>query len=568
MGPRGASTGGLGRKKWSGGAGFERWEFWWENNKDPFLNLKNRLSGTSNQSGTGGFLTGRGRKDTFNNSKRPTADMLKNEVLPVLLEAMKIDNADIQDSTVLAVSRITRAEDADQVMDNIISMLGSNHKTAREAATLSLGVLGSPKAIQLCNDLMIDSDAGQRLVNRSEVPKLVRAFAALSLGLIKSGETWTRLKTVIEREDEKTQKNLIGCAITALGLMGETDQKDEIVQFLIKQMDNTKMDPFLMAYVPTALGKLGDRVALSRILTEFKKPKINQWIAQSCAIAIGSLADISRDEEAINLLMKYVKEGKDVQARHFSFTALAQIGARDENYETNQKLHKKISDFFLAEIVRPSRPSHLSWACMSAAIHSMNHNPLQAAVVNKISEKFSDAKDPSHKGAISVSLGLLNAVAHAQMLFDELNDSKDKALQGYLCIGLGLMNWTTGAERMRDIAATEITFRLRLQAATALGLMGDTDAVKVLVEALQNSKTLGVTSSAAKALGQIGDRSALAPLTGIVNDGGANSLSRAFAAVALGIIGEKNDLPWNTEISTNCNYRAKVDAISEVLDIL
>ena len=53
-----------------------------------------------------------------------------------------------------------------------------------------------------------------------------------------------------------------------------------------------------------------------------------------------------------------------------------------------------------------------------------------------------------------------------------------------------------------------------------------------------------------------------------LDDGKANALARAFSAVALGIIGEKTDLPWNAVISENFNYRAKVDALSEVLDIL
>jgi HEAT repeat protein len=130
------------------------------------------------------------------------------------------------------------------------------------------------------------------------------------------------------------------------------------------------------------------------------------------------------------------------------------------------------------------------------------------------------------------------------------------------------MNHKSAAERIRKIAATEIpNFRLRLQAATALGLMGDTEAVNILTKALEEGETLSVTSSAAKALGLIGDVSAIAPLRTILKEN-KNNLARAFAAVALGIIGEKTDLPWNSVVSENYNYRAKPEAISEILDIL
>jgi HEAT repeat protein len=566
-GPRGASTGGMGRKRYSGGMGYERWEFWWENNKDAFLDLKNRLGGSANVSGSSGFLTGRGRKDTARTSKRPSRNMIKSDVLPALLEALNADHPDILDSAVLSVARITMAEDASLVLDSIRGLLSSNHETAQQSACLSLGVLGSPEACDTCYQLMIDSSEGRKLVGGGKVPNLQRAFAALSLGLIGSEQYAPKLRLIIEKEDEKTQKDLIGCAIIALGLMNNIDAKEENVRFLIKQFENSKMDPFLKASIPVALAKLGNPVALSPMVKSFKEKKLNNWIRQSCAIAMGQLATIE-EEEVINLLMTYAKEGKDQMTRHFSFIAMAQIATRDDNYEAHIAQHKKITEFYLRELSRPSKTQHDSWAAVAGSIHAMKHDVLAGPMINKIREKFSDTKDPSAKGALSVSLGLLNAVAAAEMLFEELNDTKNKALQGHLCIGLGLMSWQKAAEKIRDFAANEIVFRLRLQAATALGLMGDTEAVNVLVKALESGQTLSVTSSAAKALGLIGDQSAIVPLRDILQDTKANNLARAFSAVALGIIGEKTDLPWNAVVSENFNYRAKVEAVSEVLDIL
>lgn len=566
-GPRGSRTGGMAKKRFSGGMGFERWEFWWENNKDAYLNLKNRLGGTSNVSGSSGFLVGRGRKDTARTSKRPSPDMIKNDILPSLLKALEEDHPDILDSAVLAIARTTRASDAPLVLDQIAALLSSKYETAQQSACLSLGVLGSQEAFQTCYDLMVDSAAGRKLVGGGKVPRLVRAFAALSLGLIGSEQSSPKLKLIIDKEDEKTQKDLIACAITALGLMKNVDGKDENVRYLIRLLENSKMDPFLKAYIPTALGKLGNPVALSPIVKVYKEDKVNDWIRQSCAVAMGQLATIE-DDEVINLLIKYVKEGKDVQTRHFGFIALAQIGSRDQDFNAHKEQHDKIHKFFLSQISRPSKTQHLSWASLSGAIHAMKHDALKAAIINKLQEKFPETKDPSEKGAIAVSLGLLNAANTAEMLFEEFNDTKNKALQGNLCIGLGLMSWTKAAETFRDIAANEMVFRLRLQAATALGLMGDTEAVDVLITALKEGQTLSVTSAAAKALGLIGDQTAIIPLREILEDKRANNLARAFSAVALGIIGEKTDLPWNAVISENFNYRAKVDALSEVLDIL
>ena len=68
--------------------------------------------------------------------------------------------------------------------------------------------------------------------------------------------------------------------------------------------------------------------------------------------------------------------------------------------------------------------------------------------------------------------------------------------------------------------------------------------------------------------GLIGDRNSIAPLKAIASDEDVQELTRAFACVALGLVGEKTDLPWNARLKANNNYRAKVPSMAEVLDIL
>jgi len=566
LGPRGSTTGGLGRKRTVAGEGYERWEFWWEQNKESFLNLRNRLSKGSNVSGSSGWLIGRGKKSEASNSKRPSLNTIKNEVLPSLKNALSSDNADILDSAVLALARIIRSENADLVFEDILGLVGSTHQTAQESATLSLGVLGAEAAVEPLRQLMIDSSEGKKLVGRGSVPKVVRSFAALSLGLINSPDCVDHLFQVIDMEQDK-ERNLKSCAITALGLMKNNDRHEEIVNKLITLMSDKKMDPFVQSNAPTALGKLGDPIALDKIVNTFKLPKLKDYMLQSCAIGMGQLASID-DTEVIDLLIKYIGSGKNDQARHFSFIALGQIGARDKETEKNKAHHDKLANFLLKEIVKPGKITHLPWACLAAAIHAQKHEDYQGDVIEKIFEMYKKNKSPSYRGAISISLGLLNAKSKANYLFEELKRVNDPPLKGYLAVSLGLMSHKLAADVIREIARTEVrSFRLRLQAATSLGLMGDAEAVDVLVDALKKGKTLTITSSAAQALGRIGDVSAIPPLRDILNKKG-NPLARAFAAVALGIIGEKTDLPWNAVISENYNYRAKTDAISEILDIL
>jgi HEAT repeat protein len=569
-GPRrspGPSTGGLARRSRRGSLGKDRWEYWWAINKDAFLNMKNRLDESGVFSSSSGFLSGRGRKENAIFSRRPTRDMIVDRILPSLEKALAADDADILDSAVLSMARITQSQDAPLILSRIEALLDSKHKSVRQSAVLSLGVLGSPVACQTCYDLMVDNRAGRRLTGGGKVPRLVRAFAALSLGLIGSEESVKALRLAVEKEDPGTRKDLIACAITALGLMPDSPSATTTIQFLIKHLNSRRLPPVLKAQIPVALGRLGNSVAIAPILVAFKAKRQDDLVRQSCAIALGRLAPMS-DRDVLSLLTKTVAEGSDPLTRHFSMMALARIASRDGESGANSEEHERLAGFFLRQISRPARSSFRSWAALAGAVHAMNRADLQGPLINKLIEIFAESKNPSDKCAMAIALGLLDATAAAPVIFGELRDTNNKAMQGYLCVSLGLMKWSAATEEIRHIVATEIVACLRLQAATALGLMGDGAASGVLVDVLKRSRTQSVASSTAKALGVIGDRNAVAPLAALLGNERANGIVRGFAAVALGIIGEKTDLPWNAAIAGGSNYNATVDALSEVTDIL
>jgi Ca-activated chloride channel homolog len=564
-GPRGASTGGMGRRRYSGGMGYERWEFWWEHNKDA-------------------LLPGRSHAD------EARAERTRRGILPSLTGAFKVDDPDILDSALLAVARVTPGGEASFVLDAIKGQLGSRYDTVRQSAALSLGVLGSPEAARVCRDLAADNEAGRKLTGGGKVPRLVRAFAALSLGLIGSEDANPLLRQLIERSDRKEQRDLIACAILSLGLIGDGGIEGEPTGgrliagaakvtgttqttgsgnlfFLLDLLENSRIESLLRSYVPIALCKLGNRAAIGPLAALFGKEGLNLWVSQSCAIALGGLATPA-DQKVVSLLMERARNGRDQTTRHFCFIALAQIGARDGDFDRHREQHRKIATFFSREIARPGKTQHLSWASLAAAIHARKHLSLKDPLIARLSLRFSSVKDPSAKGAIAISLGLLDAGSATEMLFTALKSSRNKALQGHICVALGLMKWRKAAATIRGFAETSKVFRLRLQAAAALGMMGDSGATGVLVAALENGQTLSVCASAAKALGLIGDVRAIPSLLGLLDDPKANPIARAFAAVALGRIGEKTGRSWSGTLLGGINYRAKVDAISEVLDIL
>ena len=74
-------------------------------------------------------------------------------------------------------------------------------------------------------------------------------------------------------------------------------------------------------------------------------------------------------------------------------------------------------------------------------------------------------------------------------------------------------------------------------------------------------------------MGFIGDARSVDPLVGMLKDQELTGGARGFAAVALGIVAEKEELPWNAKFSVDINYRANTTTVTGekgtgLLDIL
>jgi HEAT repeat protein len=368
-------------------------------------------------------------------------------------------------------------------------------------------------------------------------------------------------------------------AILALGMTKQGHE--EIVQFLLELMEDRSLNNIVRAQAPIALGRLhsptGDgstpakQVLETHILKLFEDDKVDNDLRRSLAICIGMLATIDVSQ-AIDSLMNAVAKSNDDQTRHFAIMALAQIGFRDKDPTKSADAHQRVFEFLMRELTQPKRVTHQPFGALGLAVYARNEQlgqDIRAQASAKLLEEFNDNSNPSYLGAMAVSLGLLDYKVAAGDLWKKFEDTNDQPLQGYLAVALGLMRENTKAEILRSLITKKgFEQKFRLQLARALGLMSDTQAVSTLIDFLQSAETIAESSSAAQALGLIGDKSALEPLLAILKNKSKQPLQRGFAAVALGIIAEESDLPWNSVFSVDSNYRAKVGALSEILDIL
>jgi HEAT repeat protein len=177
-------------------------------------------------------------------------------------------------------------------------------------------------------------------------------------------------------------------------------------------------------------------------------------------------------------------------------------------------------------------------------------------------------------GAFAIALGIARDHEATALLHERLGAVSDPNQQGYLALALGMVGATQcRAEIQELVRASKYRPELLRQAAIALGLLGDKTLVPDLLVMLGEARTLASQAAVASALGFIGDARSIDPLVEMLQRKEISGTARGFAAVALGIVADKESLPWSAKISININYRANTSTLTTpegtgLLDIL
>ena len=183
------------------------------------------------------------------------------------------------------------------------------------------------------------------------------------------------------------------------------------------------------------------------------------------------------------------------------------------------------------------------------------------------------AKTPEDYGAFAIACGIAKDKGAKDTLLQNLDKVHDVEARGYTAVGLGLMDEQSAIAPIQEIVKkSKYNPDLLKSAAIALGLLGDKQLVPDLVDMLGNATSLSSQAAISSALGFIGDSRSVEPLVKQMGNHEITDLARAFCAVALGIIADKEPFPWNSKIGVNSNYRANTPSLTDqkggILDIL
>ncbi len=635
-GPRGSSTPGGGAPTLPGGAagmpgtgmgGSEpdrtQWSFWWEFNKELYLSLKARIQSAPIVTGTDAFFLGHGAKGQGKNGHRPTQKQIRESVVPVLLQTLeKETNNDIITGCLIALAKIGDApgETSTSEFEKVISpFLADKNQEISETAAVALGILANPASIPTLVSLLRDSRVGRALVGRPEVSYRTRAFAAYGLGLIGSAANREEdrviivqaLRQTLEDDSTRTRDLAVSCVI-AIGLVQldtmETsaladkgvrlppeESRRSQLDYLLALLQDEKANYIVRAQCPTALARLlvgfssesrgNYRQRIAADLLERIGPKSQEQaeVVQSCVLALGLIGTNDGadplDKKIRASLVDLPKNSSDQQARHFAMLALAKVGGTSGALETEGGI-REVSSALLGQL-GAGKSSVKPWAGLACGVlvDLLDRAPARTATIGMLQAAvraaLEEEKDPSKLGALAISAGIMNDLEAKAILMERLDTEKDDSARGYVAVALGLMNAREAIVKINRIV-DESKYRPEIlkQAAIALGLLGDQDLVPKLTKLLTESSSRAAQASLTSALGFIGDERAIEALVALLKNADVSERARGFAAAALGIVGDKELLPWNSKIGLDLNYRASTPTLTDfgsgtgILDIL
>jgi HEAT repeat protein len=611
--PAGPSTG-----DGSSGADLTTWDFWWGFNKDQYLNLKAAIyNGVI--TGSDDFFMGQGTKGQAKNQLKPSEEAIRQKIVPALKEALEKERSnDIVTGCLIGLAKIgdVKSESGASEFEPLLSkFLSDGNQEIAETAAVALGILANDASIKTLSDLALDTPAGRKLVGNKEINFRSRAFATYGLGLIGYRTASNQVRQDIAailidilNKPESSTRDVKVAALVSLGLVPIDVDKSESpdskqsfsssrqteIKFIEKFFKEENNNYLIRAHAPAALARLlnappykdappdlKEGVAKMLLGALGKQTKERDEVRQGCVLALGQIGDTDKDKTDVEIreTLKRMAEEGDQQSRNFSMISLGQIGGRAGAGEDSDKGVKECRDDLLTFMTK-GKNAIKPWAGLGIGVmersildNSQGGLTPSSTAKDTLRTTLKEASSPSHMGAYSIACGIAKDTEAKDLLREKLKNAPGDEVKGNVAVALGLIDAREAIKDIEEIVKdSKYKPDLLKQAAIGLGLLGDKDLVPEMVKMLAEAKGYSSQAAIASALGFIGDSRSIDPLVEMLKRKDITDSARGFAAVALGIVADKETLPWNSKISTNINYRANTTTLTGeatgILDIL
>jgi HEAT repeat protein len=512
------------------------WRVWWELNDERFFRLKvERRRGTESR-----------------------ATPHRASAVRALNTGLSDRWWDARTASVLALAKIDGASGVD-VVARLKEALTDERMEVRESACLGLGLTAAPESVPLLLSIYNNEPAARALHLKKDVSNRQRTFAALAVGLAglrlpladDADVVESLLKSVRTRVWSASRDLKTGPA-TALAVMGATSAVPELLKVALDE----ESEDDVRAHVVSALGKLGDSRAIPDLVAHGLSDR-KDVVRRSAAIALGRLVSAD-DRKSVLKVLDSALHSPDRATRNFAIIALGEIGGPDARDA-------------LADFVRYGEGHDKTFGAIACGVYASKRSDAPAIFGELVDGAFRAARAHGERAAFAVALGLLDRRESLPALIEALKGPDSPTLKGYLCLAIGLMSGETSdaaTKLIRAQAAQTGDFETVRHALLALGLCGDRQSVSALCDVIgASSDNLSQLGGAARAIGMIGDDAAIPQLAAMLEnaDGSFKDNARAFAAVSLGRLSDRDAYPAVRRLWDDLNYLSFTEALAELV---
>ncbi len=583
------------------------WQRWWGFDQHAYLELKAALHTSDLEPDSIEFFLGHAPAHHARDRMRPSAEQIRSEVVPALLHALEAErDGDVVTGALIALAKIGDRPGEDALARVIADYLADDNQEIAETAAVSLGILAGTGAAPTLEGLLRDSALGRARVRRPRgVPLRTRAFAAYGLGLVAHANrhpalrAWTvrALVETFEAARELPGPDVEVACLVAVGLVplrvgGDPlgrpwSSREAQLRWLSERLQDADLRELTRAHVPSVGARLlvglpepARAAQLGAWCDALEQRDTPRLVRQGLMLALGHAATSGAsavDARARNALVHASRGGGDLDLRHFAIVGIGRVAARPGVGAAPLAGRARLRGRLLEALVGGANLDR-PWAAMALGVVGRGELDVggepDRAVGEALRAALTEARAPREVGALAIALGMRRDAAAVPLLLARLEEVADDDTRGYLCLALGMTGAPEALEPVRTVVrASRYRPALLRQAAIAMGLLGDKNLVPEMCATLERAGSLAAQASIASGLGAIGDARSIEPLIRMLDDREITPRARAFAAVALGIVADKEPRPWNAKIAIGSHYRANTLTLTDgrgagILEIL
>ncbi len=555
------------------------WQRWWQFNQAPYLQLRSSVRDGSADLVESDLVPWR-LPSHIEDVKAPTRAQKEFLLLPGLFElAEKSRNRDIHAEVMTSVARIGLFPADSGVF--LRPYLASPSMELAQTAALGMGVLESGELLDNLGALLTDSPTGRWMAGANEgVPIPLRSYAAYSIGLSATGMDEKQKETAIELlwatlAGEQTSVDLQAACVVALGMM-QPAQADGLTWKLLGLMQAQDAPLEVRAMCPSTIARTVDNLPTSHALrseirdTFLAQMKSNQpaLLRQSCIQSLALLANTGSElmRKDLELLEEISDAGKTPMERNYACISLAYLGAScGDNEQIRQDAGR-----ILVQRLESASPEQRSWAGLALGVLAANsaewRGQSRVEADKALLNNFLTAENGQEKAAMAIALGLSGQARAIDPLMEACSKDDNPSLRGHCAVALGLLGNSKAEKLLMGQLEASVNQPVLLERTTiGLALLGSEEVAPFLVQQINpadgTTPTLATLASAARGLALAGTGRTAPHLLTAMNNKDLTPMARAYAAQALGLIADKNVLPWQYRISADLNYLAGTESL-------